>query len=74
MGEREEAIIETKLGILIDDFHRFREEMSKHSVQETVVQADITKVQAEILTTLKWHRVIGSFMMVTLMYLMYNAP
>lgn len=73
MGEREEAVIETKLGILILDFQRFRDEMIKHSTQETVVQADITKVQAEILTTLKWHRVIGSFMMVTLMYLMYHS-
>ncbi len=72
MGEREEAIIETKLGILIGDFQRFREEQRKVNKESREHSSSEDRVQAKILTTLKWHTVIGSFMMGVVMYLLYN--
>lgn len=66
-----EDILETKLDILIVDFQRFRVDQEKvnnrisdHSVSEA-------KVQASILTTQRWHTVIGTFMMGVLAYLVY---
>ncbi len=62
MDDRAQAVIETKLDILIEDFKRFRsdqsgvnKELSRHSMDET-------EVQAKILTTLKWHTLVGSAM------------
>ena len=72
MGEREEAIIQTRLGILIDDFQRFRDEQRIVNDKLTTHSGDESQVQAKILTTLKWHTAIGSFMMGTIMYLLYN--
>ncbi len=72
MGEREEAIIETKLGILIGDFQRFRDEQRKVNDELKRHSSEENGVQAKILTTLKWHTVIGSFMMGVLMYLLYR--
>lgn len=67
----EETVISTKLDILIVDFQRFREcqtkemkEIFKHSVAEDTIQA-------KILTTQKWHTVIGSFMMSVILALVY---
>jgi hypothetical protein len=69
MGEREEAIIETKLGILIGDFQRFRDEQRLVNKETRIHAEDETSVQAKILSTLKWHTVIGSFMMGTIILL-----
>lgn len=72
MGERENAILETKLGILIDDFQMFRKEQREVNKELTTHGTSETEVQAKILTTLKWHTVIGSFMMVTIMYILFR--
>jgi len=72
MGEREEAVIETKLNILITDFQRFRDEQRDVNKELTEHGSDETQVQAKILTTLKWHTIIGSFMMGMVMFLMYS--
>lgn len=69
MGDREEAVLETKLDILIIDFQRFREEQSKHNIARSKHAASEDKVQASILTTQKWHTVIGSSMVLVLAYL-----
>ena len=73
MQERDVAIIETKLEILITDFQGFRKEQRTVNKEITKHGSDETEVQAQILTTLKWHTVIGSFMMGTIMYLLYNT-
>jgi len=72
MGSNEETVIGTKVSILVQDFQRFRKEqrdvnnaLNEHADEEN-------KVQAEILTTLKWHTIIGSFMMGILMYILYK--
>ena len=72
MGSNEETVIGTKVSILVQDFQRFRKEqrevnksLGEHSEEES-------KVQAEILTTLKWHTIIGSFMVGVLMYILYK--
>lgn len=72
MGEREEAILQTKLDILIEDFQKYKEEQREVNKMLTKHSGDESQVQARILTTLKWHTVIGSFMMATIMYLLYN--
>ena len=73
MEDKDLAVVETKLGILIEDFKRFRgeqrvvnHELTKHSGEES-------KVQEKILTTVKWHTIIGSFMMGVIMYLVYKV-
>jgi len=71
--ERDVAVIETKLEILISDFQSFRKEQRTVNKELTAHGSDETEVQAKILTTLKWHTVIGSFMMGTIMYLLYNT-
>ena len=70
MGEKEQAIIETKLDILITDFQRFREKQD--SINDGIVRhsSSETEVQAKILTTQKWHTTIGGFMMMAIVWLM----
>ncbi len=63
MGDKEDAIVATKLDILIKDFQRFREEQNTHNESRRVHAESEDKVQASILTTQKWHTVIGTFMM-----------
>lgn len=72
MSDQQVAVMDTKLEILIKDFQRFRDdqhlvnkELMKHGNEEN-------EVQAKILTTQKWHTVIGSFMMGAISYLMYS--
>ena len=72
MGVEEIKVLETKLEILIKDFQRFRDEQRDVNKELTSHGTSETEVQAKILTTLKWHTVIGSFMMGTIMYLLYN--
>ena len=72
MEEREVGALLTKVDILIGDFQRFREEQRYVNRELTDHGNDETEVQAKILTTLKWHTVIGSFMMGTIMYLLYR--
>ena len=72
MEEREVGALLTKVDILIGDFQRFREEQRYVNRELTDHGNDETEVQAKILTTLKWHTVIGSFMMGTIMYLLYG--
>ena len=67
MGDKEE-VLATKLDILIADFQEFKRDqketnrdLRKHAVEED-------KVQAGIATTVKWHTIIGSFMMSVLAY------
>lgn len=72
MGEREEGIIETKLDILISDFQRHRDDQVVVNKEVRQHSSDEDEVQAQILTTLTWHKRIGSFMMVTLMYILYR--
>jgi hypothetical protein len=62
MGKKKSRLLETKMDILITDFQRFRDsqeqvnkELSRHSSEEDAVQM-------KILTTLKWHTVIGTGM------------
>ena len=61
MSEKEN-ILEVKLNILIDDFKRFRDEQAQANKDLSRHSRDETEVQAKILTTLKWHTVIGSAM------------
>lgn len=63
-----EDILETKLDILIKDFQRFREEQEKANAKSSDHSKNETAVQASILTTQKWHTVIGTFMMSVLGY------
>ena len=72
MEDKEVVVLQTKLEILIDDFRDFRKEQRSVNKELTDHGSDESEVQAEILTTLKWHTVIGSFMMGTIMYLLYG--
>lgn len=72
MEDKEAAVLDTKLEILIGDFQDFRREQRKVNKELTTHGSSETEVQAKILTTLKWHTVIGSFMMGIIMYLLYN--
>jgi uncharacterized membrane protein len=69
MSEKEIAVIETKLDILIKDFQRFREKQD--SINEGIVRhsSEESEVQAKILTTQKWHSTIGGFMMMAIVWL-----
>jgi len=51
-----------KLDILIKDFQRFRDNQEQVNKEIAMHSTDEDKVQARILTTLKWHTVIGSSM------------
>ena len=69
MSEQETRVISTKLDILIGDFQRFKrgqeivnKELSNHSATENVVQA-------KILTTLRWHSLIGGSMITVIGYM-----
>ena len=66
MGEREEGIIETKLDILIQDFQRSREEQLKVNKENKDHASKEDAVQSRILTTLRWHTAIGSFMILVI--------
>lgn len=62
-------VIETKLDILIKDFQRFRDAqgivndaLKEHSSEEN-------SVQSKILTTLRWHSIIGAGVVSALGYL-----
>ena len=59
-SDRELGIIETKLDILIVDFQRFRKEQLLVNKETKEHAGDEDEVQAKILTTLKWHTVIGA--------------
>ena len=61
MSEKEN-ILEVKMDILIDDFKRFRNDQADVNKELSRHSRDETEVQAKILTTLKWHTVIGSAM------------
>ena len=63
MGDTEDAIVATKLDILIEDFKRFRDDQHAHNESRRIHAESEDKVQASILTTQKWHTVIGTFMM-----------
>ncbi len=70
MGEKEVAVIETKVDILITDFQRFREKQD--AINDGIVRhsSNETEVQAKILTTQKWHTTIGGFMMMAIVWLL----
>lgn len=68
-----EDIITTKLDILIKDFQRFRDEQVKENRKRIEHSAVEDKVQASIVTTLKWHTIVGSFMMGIVMFLVYKG-
>jgi len=51
-----------KLDILIKDFQRFRDNQEQVNKEISMHSTDEDKVQARILTTLKWHTIIGSAM------------
>ncbi len=72
MEEKELIKIETKLDILIADFQSFKIAQTKHNEARRAHAQSEDIVQASILTTQKWHTVIGGFMMTMVMYLMYN--
>ena len=59
-NDRELGIIETKLNILITDFQRFREEQLDVNKDTKEHSSKEDEVQAKILTTLRWHTVIGA--------------
>ena len=73
MGERENAIVETKLNILIEDFQRFRKEQGEVNKNMATHSEEENGVQAKILTTLRWHTVIGTFMMSIIVYLVVQG-
>lgn len=62
MEQYKESVLEAKLDILIEDFQRFRNMQETINKELTRHSSDETAVQAKILTTLKWHTVIGGFM------------
>lgn len=69
MSEAEDAIIATKLDILIGDFQRYRDEQAlsyaKINVQfekDYILQRTILTTIMKTETTLTWHTVIGSAM------------
>ena len=62
----EHRILETKLDILIKDFQRFRTNQEQVNKDIATHANEEDAVQAKILTTLKWHSVIGSGMLVSL--------
>ena len=57
-----EKLWNVKLDILIQDFQRFRKEQMIENKERSTHSTDEDKVQARILTTLKWHTAIGSAM------------
>ena len=72
MSEKDEAIIATKLDILIMDFQRFRKEQNEHNEARRLHSENEDKVQASILTTQKWHTRIGSAMASAILYILYK--
>ena len=60
--EVKEEVWNLKLDILIADFQRFRKEQMTVNKERSRHSTDEDKVQTRILTTLKWHTVIGSAM------------
>ena len=69
MGEKEQAIIETKLDILINDFQQFKRAQMNYNEERRTHGEDENIVQAKILTTQKWHTTIGGFMMAAIVWL-----
>ena len=65
-------VISTKLDILIDDFQEFKASQREHNEARRLHASSEDIVQAKILTTQKWHKVIGACMMAMVMFLMYN--
>lgn len=72
MVDKDVAIIETKLDILIADFQAFKLAQTKHNESRRQHADNEDIVQAQILTTQKWHTKIGAFMMTALLYLLYQ--
>jgi len=66
MDEKTEGILETKLDILIQDFQRFRKDQILVNKETKQHASEENEVQAKILTTLNWHTVIGSFMILVI--------
>lgn len=62
MSETGVKVLETKLDILIEDFQRFRTGQEKVNHALDVHLTDDSEIQAKLLTTLKWHSVIGTSM------------
>lgn len=60
--EEKEKLWDVKLNILITDFQRFRQEQMVENKERATHATDEDKVQARILTTLRWHTAIGSAM------------
>lgn len=60
MSLDEARIVETKLDILIQDFQRHRESQDIFNRDMNTRTVGDASVQQKILTTLKWHSVIGA--------------
>lgn len=62
-------VIETKLDILIKDFQRFRDAQGKVNEALKEHSSEENSVQSKILTTLRWHSIIGAGVVSALGYL-----
>ena len=71
VGERESAIVETKLGILIGDFQRYREDQKKTNKELLSHAIDRETELATLNTTMKWHTIIGAFIMASVAELVW---
>ena len=69
MDDKDVAIIETKLDILIEDFQSFKRAQLIYNEERRTHGAEEDVVQAKILTTQKWHTTIGGFMMIAIVWL-----
>lgn len=69
MGKKEVRVMETKLDILIMDFQRFRETQARVNEVLKDHSSEENAVQAKILTTLRWHSIIGAGLVSAMGYL-----
>lgn len=73
MSGTEVKVLETKLDILIKDFQRFREGQDKVNKELGDHSSEENAVQSKILTTLRWHSIIGTGMATAIGYLFINS-
>ena len=63
-----EDVLEAKLDILIKDFQRFRHDQEEVNKELSRHSQDETNVQAAIKSTQEWHTIVGGFILSVLAY------
>jgi hypothetical protein len=68
MSNLDNGVLAAKLDILIADFQEFKKDQKETNRELRLHSVAEDKVQATIASTVKWHTIIGTFMMGIIAY------